>query len=306
MKMTFDAATRLPTGFSRRDAEKLRTTEWEDWRVVDGVKVAFTTREQNGDPNDTTTLRLELVDRAPPPRDAFRRPPDREPDAKLAKSPVEVPIDTALDALVFVEVSINGGSAMKFILDSGAESTVINSSRLSKLGLTATGKFAAGAGEAVELSYVAGVTFTLPGVTLANQVVASIPLDQLEPLLGKPIDGILGYDFLSRFVVELDWKAKKMWLHDRESYRHTGTGGRVALTLEGSTPEADASITCPAASRSPGGSRPIPAASAGYCRRRSSIRTSLDAVPSAKVSGFGAGAGGGHEVSAKIPRCGSR
>jgi len=32
----------------------------------------------------------------------------------------------------------------------------------------------------------------------------SVPLDGLQPFLGRSFDGILGYGFLSRFVVELD------------------------------------------------------------------------------------------------------
>jgi hypothetical protein len=305
MKMTFDSATHLPAGFSRRDAEKLRTTTWKDWRTVDGIKLAFTTHDDNGDPNDATTLELETVDRQAPPKDAFARPPDRESDAKLAKSPAEVPIETALDALVFVEVSVNGRPAMKFILDSGAESTVLNTSRLPKLGLTATGKFAAGAGGGdVELSYVSGVSFALPGVTIDKQIVAAIPLDQLEPMLGRPIDGILGYDFLSRFVVELEWKAKKMRLYDRETYRHTGAGEPVPFTLEGSTPQADAMITVPG--REPlAGRFTIDTGCVCQVQLSSPFVDSnklLDAVPDARETGFGAGAGGKtHEVSAKIP-----
>jgi hypothetical protein len=304
MTMTFDASTHLPTAFSRRDAEKLRTTTWRDWRSVDGIKLAFVTRDDNGDPNDTTTLELESFDRQPPPKHAFARPRDREPDARLAKTPAEVAIDTALDALVFVDVSVNG-VAMKFILDSGAESTVLNRSRLAKLGLTATGKFAAGAGGGdVELSYVAGVGFALPGVTIDKQIVAAIPLDQLEPVLQRPIDGILGYDFLSRFVVELDWKAKKMWLHDRDTYRHTGSGERVAFTLEGSTPQADASITVPG--REPlSGRFTIDTGCVCHVQLSSPFvdgNNLLDAVPGAKATVSGAGAGGEtHELSAKIP-----
>jgi len=303
LTVTFDPATHLPLGFHHREAEKQRTTAWSDWRVVGGVKMPFSIREDNGNPNDTTTITIQRVDRATAP--AFTRPVDAPGDSTLASEHATIPIDTAIGSLVFAEVAVNGHPPMRFIVDSGAESTVLNASRLPGLGLTPTGKFATGAGGGdVELSYVAGVTLTLAGATLKNQIVAAVPLDQLEPMLGQKIDGILGYDFLSRFVVELDWRHNTMKLYDRDRYKHTASGERIAITLGGSTPQADAAIAVP-------GREPIHGMFTIDTGCACSVQMSspfvdanklLEAVPEAKVAGFGAGAGGmTHDLTAEIP-----
>jgi hypothetical protein len=62
------------------------------------------------------------------------------------------------------------------------------------------------------------------GARVADQLVSTVPLDALEAPLGRPLDGILGYDFLSRFIVELgglawsryrlvlDYSGERVWL----------------------------------------------------------------------------------------------
>ena len=55
---------------------------------------------------------------------------------------------------------------------------------------------------------VHSVTFDLPGVTLQNQPVAVASLN-LDPYLGFRADGILGYDFISTFVVEISYADKQ-------------------------------------------------------------------------------------------------
>jgi hypothetical protein len=94
------------------------------------------------------------------------------------------------------------------------------------------------------MSYVKGVSFALPGVTLTDQTVTAIPLDALEGPLGHAIDGVLGYDFLSRFVVELDYAKNTLTLYDPAT-GHRPRGEAVPLTLEGSVPSVRASIAIP-------------------------------------------------------------
>jgi hypothetical protein len=214
----------------------------------------------------------------------------------------DVPIDLAYGGLIFADVMV-GTTPMSFIVDSGAESTVLNSSRLHELGLDAAGRFAAGAGGGdVVVAYVPHVTYAIGNAEVRDQIVSAIPLDPLEAPLGRKLDGIIGYDFLSRFVVEIDYAHKRLRLRDRATYHHA-PGTPVPLTLEDSTPYVDASVEVP-------GVQPVP----GHfvldtgCLCEVTMFAPfidehhlLDAVPDAKVTGFSAGAGGEtHQVSAPI------
>jgi hypothetical protein len=291
------SADHRPAEVVRRDGEKWRTTQLDDWREVAGVAMPFHLHEDNGDPHDAVDIQITSIERGAPP--AFTRPADRVPDMT---GTAEVPIEIGSDGLVFVAVEVNG-TPMSFVLDTGAESTVLSSSRLAKLGLTATGTFAAGAGGGdVTLGYVPHVTFKVGGASVSDQIASVIDLSGLEALLERTLDGILGYDFLSRFVVELDYKHHRLRLRDRASFRHA-PGTPVPITLEDSTPFVDATIELP-------GLAPIP----GHftldtgCSCQVSLFSPftnehhlLAAVPGARNDGFSAGAGGEtHQVSAPI------
>jgi hypothetical protein len=281
----------------RRDGEKLRATRFDDWREVGGVAMPFHLHEDNGDPHDAVDVQVVSIERGTPP--AFTRPPERAPDVTGTAA---VPFDLAFGGLVFVDVTVNG-TPMAFILDSGAESTVLNASRLAALGLTQTGTFAAGAGGGdVTVGYVPHVTYAVGGAVLHDQIVSAIPLDALEGPLGRKLDGILGYDFLSRFVVELDYAHEQLRLHDRATYRH-GPGVPVTITIEDSTPFVDAAVALPGIAAVPGH---FTLDTGCLCEvELSSPFTDehhlLAAVPDARNAGFSAGAGGEtHQVSATI------
>ncbi len=87
-----------------------------------------------------------------------------------------------------------------------------------------------GVGEnAVEASFVEGVSLNLPGVSLTRQTIAAVPLENLQSSLGRPVDGILGYSFFRRFVVEIDYDARMLNLYSPGSYRYRGRGERIPL-----------------------------------------------------------------------------
>lgn len=302
--VTLDPGSHLPESFVRRDSDRMRTVRPSDWNDVAGVKLPWSIREDNGNPNDTVVIHWKTLGPATPPTDAFARPADRESDATLAADPVVVPIEVVFDGLIFVKVSIND-QPMSFVFDTGAEVTVLNSSRVSKLGLQGLGTFATGAGGGdVALSYVPGVTTKLGGATVSNQIVAAILLDDLEKMIMRPFDGILGYDFISRFVVEIDYVKQEMRLFDRTKYQHAGTGKPIAVTLEDSTPYIDASVEIPKRGLLPGHFVLDTGCVCDVQLFTPFVDSNklLEALPEAKQTGFSAGAGGAtQEVSTTIP-----
>lgn len=302
--VTLDPATHLPESFSRREAERMRTVRLSDWNAVGGVKLPWSIREDNGNPNDSVIIHFKTLEAATPAPDAFTQPVGGASDATLANDPVTVPIEVVFGGLIFVKVSIND-QPMSFVFDTGAEATVLNSSRVSKLGLQGVGTFATGAGGGdVVVSYVPGVTTKVGGAAVANQIVAAILLDDLETPLGRPIDGILGYDFISQFVIEIDYANQQMRLFDRAKYHHTGAGKPIPITLEDSTPYVDATVEVPQRGQLPGHF----VVDTG-CLCDVQLFTPfvddnklLEALPDAKQTGFSAGAGGAtQEVSTTLP-----
>jgi hypothetical protein len=70
-------------------------------------------------------------------------------------------------------------------------------------------------------------------VRLLNQTWFSIPFNAVASRFKQNFGGILGYDFLSRFVVEIDYVNQTITLSDPQSYNYKGSGHRVPITLDG-------------------------------------------------------------------------
>jgi predicted aspartyl protease len=302
--VTFDRGSGLPDSFVRRDGEKLRTTRLSDWNRVGDLKLPFTQREDNGNPNDAVVIHWKTIERGNTTVGQFTRPPDRVPDFGLATDPVTVPIEVVYGGLIFVKAQIND-QPVSLIFDTGAEFTLLNASRVSKLGLQAEGKFATGAGGGdVVVSFVPHVTTKLGDATVMDQVIAAVPLDAIEGPLQRPVDGIIGYDFISRFVIEIDYVGKTMRIFDRAKYQHTGAGKATPITLEDSTPYFDAAIVLPDQSDLTGH---FVLDTGCLCEVQMFTpfvdeHKLLTAFPNAKPAGFAAGAGGTtNQMTTTIP-----
>jgi PDZ domain len=61
--------------------------------------------------------------------------------------------------------------------------------------------------------------------------------------LGVPLGGLLGYDFLSRFVVEIDYEKKLLTLHDPKTWSYSGAGYAVPVVFDGGIPFTDGLIS---------------------------------------------------------------
>jgi hypothetical protein len=134
---------------------------------------------------------------------------------------------------IYLRVGVNDSEPLLFILDTGA-SSLVSRRRAASLGLELRrGGRGYGVGEhSVEAASVEGVSLHLPGVTLSRQSLAAIPLEGLRASLGRPVDGILGYSFFRRFVVEINYASRVINLYPPGGYRHRGRGERIPLIID--------------------------------------------------------------------------
>lgn len=110
--------------------------------------------------------------------------------------------------LVFVPVTINQGEPSLFLLDSTAPASSIDPRRAAALGLA----------DATSSGAVHDVLLTLPGV---GWMVPSLPMlsrDGLTPRIGRPYQGTLGLDFLSRVVVTIDYSRHSVQIFAPDAY----------------------------------------------------------------------------------------
>jgi hypothetical protein len=143
---------------------------------------------------------------------------------------------------VWLKASLNGGPPEDFILDSGASVTLLDSAYAAKYGLKGEGNMqanGAGAAGAVQMTQIKSIA--VPGgdggIELDNQKIAILALNRYTaPYFWREAAGILGYDFISRFVIEIDYEQQTLTLHDPKTFTYSGKGTAVPLKLVNRVP----------------------------------------------------------------------
>lgn len=109
--------------------------------------------------------------------------------------------------LLMVEVEVNGRGPFNFALDTGASFCVITPDTARAIGLALEGEqpTAVGAGGRIEAGFAKLASFQLGSHKVRNLGAAVMALDAVEQQLGVKIAGLVGYNFLKRFVVTLDY-----------------------------------------------------------------------------------------------------
>jgi hypothetical protein len=144
---------------------------------------------------------------------------------------------------ILLKVRINKSEPLSFMFDTGAGASVLNASRAKTLGLKGQTKVdAKGMGGSVEGTLIEGATIEFPGVEVFDQRIAALPLDALAPNFGRPIDGIIGYDFIKQFVIEIDYLAKIINLYTPQTYRYSSSSEVIPFVIRGGSPYAQVKI----------------------------------------------------------------
>ncbi len=160
--------------------------------------------------------------------------------------PVVIPFEL-VTRHILIRVRINNSAPLWFIFDTGDKVAIVDLGRAKSLGLNLRGETNVGGAGAGTLkgSYVRDASLNVVGVEGNPQpVVLAIPLDGLQPRFGHDIDGIIGADFIKQFVVEVDYPARVLRLHDKDKFVYSGSGEIIPLTfINGGHPIIDAEIT---------------------------------------------------------------
>lgn len=240
-----DPATDLPVRMEQPLDDRTQIVTFAEWKPFDGILLPTRVRQTTGDAQYDYAFELVAAEfNVTPPNDVFAKPSEAFDDVHfVGSSPAELPFEMNT-VHIFVQASVNGSERLWFIFDTGASVSALNTTTAQQMGLELKGKIEGrGAGEgSVEANVVSGVTFALPGVELTDQTSITVPLDDIEPLMGRAVDGILGYDLISRFVVVIDYQNKVILLHDPASFTYEGAGVRIPIALDGNVPMVNASV----------------------------------------------------------------
>jgi len=150
---------------------------------------------------------------------------------------------------VWVKVAIDGRAPEDFLLDTGASVSLLDSAWAAAHAVATEGKMqAVGAGATGDVAFARVGTIRVAGpdgngVEIAGQKLAVLALNRfVAPFFWRDAAGVLGYDFISRFVMEIDYDHGTLTLHDPKTFKYAGNGAAVPITLAGSIPVVKAKI----------------------------------------------------------------
>jgi hypothetical protein len=150
-----------------------------------------------------------------------------------------IPFHAAGGVAVLFATRIEGvDRPLTFTLDTGSAVSYLDRQTARSLGLIETGKGTVhGSGrEPVEVGKIVGVGFELPGGLISRgYTVNTLSLRGVSPD-GEALDGILGSDFIARFVVTIDYVHHVLHIAEPAGFDYRGTGVVLPVTLRGGWP----------------------------------------------------------------------
>lgn len=170
-------------------------------------------------------------------------------DLRFSKgsSALAIPFELSDKGHMFLRVRVNNSEPLLFGLDSGFEQTAIATKQAKALGLKLYGEAkASGVGEGEDdIAFVRNVRFDLPGASFQLKEIGVLALEFSSPTPGEHIAGILGYDFISRFVVKIDYANNVIDLHSPRNYRYRGHGQVLPVKMIDNYPSIPATVNLP-------------------------------------------------------------
>jgi hypothetical protein len=159
------------------------------------------------------------------------------------KFPIEI-----VNNLVIVPVVLNGQLPLKFILDTGVRTTILTERSFSDLLKLTYGRHymvAGPGGDKVVEAYVTNnVTLDLPGLHGEGHAMLVLEKDYLElrNYLGTDVQGVLGYEIFSRFIVQIDYKEKEVTIILPEYFQAGKRYEAIPMHVEDTKPYIQGSV----------------------------------------------------------------
>ncbi|HRD29839.1 MAG TPA: aspartyl protease family protein, partial [Caulobacter sp.] len=230
--LLIDPATGALKAERRLEDGRTILVRYDDWRTVEGVRMPFVeTLEEAGDPiKRRLTFTAMDIDPVVSPT-VWSRPADRAVAsfAPGARATAPLPFEFFLGSRIYIPATV-AGRTTHVLLDSGAETTVLDSRFAEAAGIKVSGVVTAvGTGGRQEAQLASGVTIRIGEVALRDLTVALVDLSAIEQMIGRPIPVILGKEVLNALTVDLDFQGKTIAFEDPA--RFTPPAGAVEVPV---------------------------------------------------------------------------
>lgn len=245
VRVLYDTALGLPR-IKLADMDNTRTINVNsDFRTVNGAVIPFYSKLWGID----TPIEAEFWTDAVTFNDLFdttifSKPTDFRTDYSFPSESTQVTIPFEYHfGHIYVAAAVNGVKKGKFILDSGCSASVFHNGFIAGLKLPPAGTMPAkGVGGFDSFELLRTDSIQIGPVTLYRQIVGSSDLSGIGRGDTLPFGGIIGYDFLSRFPILIDYSNELITIFNPTKFTPPSGGKEVPFTLTMQVPTVKARL----------------------------------------------------------------
>ena len=235
-----DTTTHLPARVTIADGPVVATTTFADYRPVQGLMVPYTVHTETNDGNSVDAKVTTVTVNPPDGASHLAKPVSNVHDFSIAggASETTVPIDLA-ENHVYLSLMLNGKGPYRFIYDTGG-SNIVDPDVAKEVGAAGTGSMqGSGVGSTTESLSLANVdTMQIGAATVRHQLFFIAPTRKgFGVAAGQPVDGIIGFEVLSRFITTFDYAGKRVVLHMPGTYTPPAKASVVPIVQNGRQPQ---------------------------------------------------------------------
>jgi len=208
-----------------------------DYRLTDGgILMSFNIESEIKPRNKHKSIVIKKFQANPKILDNFFKMPANSLSSitfKQGNSAEDIPFEFN-GSLIYFPLLVQNNQTL-WIIDSGASLSLIDEDYAKELGLKIyPGIKGFGFGGTFDLSYVKVPSYGPQKVQVKNQTIYAYKglaqnFDYLQ------IKGILGYDFLSRFIVKIDYHKQLISFYDDHTFQYKGNGTSIDAPLKYNT-----------------------------------------------------------------------
>ncbi|MGA7201989.1 MAG: aspartyl protease family protein [Candidatus Cybelea sp.] len=241
----FDRATHLPVEVVQTAGPMLTTITMADFKPVGGLMIPYRV-DTSTNAGNSASFTATSVEANPPGGSPHLAAPKWSPhDFSIADGATQASVPIRIsENHVYLDVMLNGKGPFHFELDTGG-ANVVDPAVSKELGVASGGSTqVTGVGSASSTSSFAVIkTLQVGNALVTNQVFVVLPIAKsLGMAHGMPMDGVIGYEVLSRFVTTFDYGSKKVVFRMPGSYTPPPDATAVPIVLYGTQPQFACSI----------------------------------------------------------------
>jgi hypothetical protein len=209
---------------------------YSDFRDVDGIVLPFRENAKQLPTGETFVVKYSSYWLGIDIDETLFEPPSEDVEDFVFANGIsaeDVPVEFIEDH-IYLPVNVMGKERL-WVLDCGASVNVIDSSFAVELGLPFEGPVKGqGASGVVDFYFADMPAYSLEGITFKEQKVVVFSIRELfRKALGLDVVGILGFDFLSRFVTKIDYANSTISFYHPEKFEYSGKGQVFDSPLQG-------------------------------------------------------------------------